>query len=197
MKLLEILPGGHGAKDTNRYLIPMCVLSLDQLEILTGVTGRQLVLPITRDEGRSEVMVGEILQPVAVGRFPELENHWLRELESQRETLKGLMVRQEGSQDETQTRTEPGNQPGLGLILKEKGKTWSKSYVTGKVEDRIAFERGHEVDHLAILKENAPEVWEFLQKGMKTVDAGMRTGEGLGTRMRRELGFDQPAPYSE
>ena len=148
LKLLNIIPGGHGARDTNHYEVPMAALALDELEILTGVTGRQLVLPIAHDEGRSDVTVGELWQPIAVeakslldrkftGATEEQENHWRKELESQGETLKGLTMQRKGLTVIPKPINNQSSQPGLGLILKENAEQGvTASYADGRDEDR-------------------------------------------------------------
>lgn len=163
-KLLIIEKGGHGARDTNVYSIPCCALALKELEVLTGVSGRQLVLPIAGVPEKSEVTVSELWQPVAVGVARDESNYWVQQLGSQSDTLKGVIVRQEGSQSDTQTKRQITTEPGLGLILKKKGRGSVGKYTTGRDEDRKAFDEGHSTQGLEVLKELNPGLYAEIQR---------------------------------
>ena len=197
VQLLEVRRGGRGPCDSNHYFIPCCALGIEDLEILTGVSGRQLVLPIAHDEGRSDVTVGEVWQPIAVAQEKPSGNRWLRELESHRETLKGIMVRQEGYHGETQTQIQNQvNQPGLGLILKEKGSGSGK----GKAFNRDFRPYNWEVTHPEPgegVMERSEEAERLYQEAMRKLEFSMLNPDpnprDRGAHMRGEA---IPAMYS-
>jgi hypothetical protein len=66
--LLVVKRGGAGGRDRSRYYIPCCSFSVEDLEVLTGVSGRQLVLPMATDQERSEVMISELWTTVGLGK---------------------------------------------------------------------------------------------------------------------------------
>jgi hypothetical protein len=60
MNLLVVERGGFGPRIVNHYLIPCCSLRLDELELLTGISGHQILLPFIKPEMIGETIVSDL-----------------------------------------------------------------------------------------------------------------------------------------
>jgi DNA-binding transcriptional ArsR family regulator len=123
--LLVTQVGGKHRYHTNRYYIPCCALSLQELEILTGVSGRQLVLPIAHDQARSEVTVSELYQPIGIGKKPVDIDGFLPDSGRTPCPVRPDKMTGQAGQNDRQTLIKPEKEPGLAdMVAEKKEKVW-------------------------------------------------------------------------
>lgn len=142
-----------GKTQTLQFWIPLCEETTLEAEQRTGVSKRQLKLPlVSRD-------VAELVSVDAKGRLEHLAACGVKLRPGTPDMLAG----------------DPGH---VGLqcinngnfkkegskVCMEKGDRYVENLRKWREEEKRKNEEGRKVDSMAILKENAPEVWEAMQR---------------------------------
>jgi len=172
----------YQGRRTNEYVIPICEPTVEELEQITGVSRRQLKLPLVQRDQSATVAVDisteEQLRACGVKRkCPPMADK----------------LTANGGQVDRQTPLNSQLTNKDQIFSKRKGDKMNFYKKTHAEEDKKTFAEGHSRGGLDILKEISPDVYEQivgLSKG-KAVDIVLNQQSEDAERKRRKEAIDQ------
>lgn len=93
----------RGRYRTSRYYIPCCAMTIAELELLTGVSGDQLTMPLALEQERSETTISELWSAIGVVTTGKRLDGGYSEEKASQWHPKGVMVTPQRCHGDTQT----------------------------------------------------------------------------------------------